>query len=153
MELRSPTRKEIDFYYKTHRSQFWSPERIRIGHIVKNTWESADRNSARAAMELAQAELAKGESFAAVAIRYSDCGGNGEISWFPRGVMVEEFDDVVFGLEKDEISPIFETRFGFHLVKLLDKRSEGIAPLDEVREDISKLLKEERLKKLATNRT
>jgi len=152
LELRPPTRKEIDYYYKTHRSQFWAPERIRIAHIVKNIDESADRDTARTVIERAQEELARGEDYAVVAERYSDCGGNGEISWFPRGVMVEEFDDVVFNLNKDETSSIFETRFGFHLVKLLDKRSEGIAPLSEVRDEISNLLRKGRMRKLVADR-
>jgi PPIC-type PPIASE domain len=135
-----PTRKEIDYYYKTHRSQFFAPERIRIAHIVKNVDEWTGRDRARTMIEQAQDELMRGASFDSVAQRHSDCGGNGELSWFSRGVMVEEFDEAVFRLEKGETSSIFETRFGFHIVRVLDRRPQGIPPLSEVYDEISALL-------------
>jgi parvulin-like peptidyl-prolyl isomerase len=147
----SPTRKEVDLYYKTHRSQFFAPERIRIGHIVKNIDESTQREPVRALLEEAQEALTRGESFESVARRYSDCGDKGELSWFSRGVMVEEFDDVVFALNKAETSSIFETRFGFHIVRVLDKRPAGIAPLNEVYDEIRALLSRERIGQLEAN--
>jgi peptidyl-prolyl cis-trans isomerase D len=152
-QYHSPTRKEIDFYYKTHRSQFFAPERIRIGHIVKNIDEWTSRDAACAVIEQAKCELMRGESFDSVAQRHSDCGSNGELSWFSRGVMVEEFDDAVFGLDKGETSPIFETRFGFHIVRVLDKRPAGIAPLSEVYDEISALLSKEPSGEITANQS
>jgi peptidyl-prolyl cis-trans isomerase D len=148
-----PTRKEIDYYYKTHRSRFSAPERVRVAHIVKNIDESTSREEARAALEEARHALMRGESFDLVAQRYSDCGNNGELSWFSRGVMVEEFDEAAFRLEKGETSSIFETRFGFHIVRVLDKRLAGIAPLSEVYDEISALLSKERIGKLAASQS
>jgi parvulin-like peptidyl-prolyl isomerase len=65
--------------------------------------------------------------------------------------MVEEFDDVVFALNKAETSSIFETRFGFHIVRVLDKRPAGIAPLNEVYDEIRALLSRERIGQLEAN--
>ncbi len=85
--------------------------------------------------------LKAGEDFSALADQESDCKGNGgDLGWFPRGVMVEEFDDVVFELPPGEQSPIFETRFGFHIVRVLEKRAPGIQPLSEVYDAISSFL-------------
>ncbi|HSU30142.1 MAG TPA: peptidylprolyl isomerase [Bryobacteraceae bacterium] len=149
----TPTRKEIDYYYKTHRSRFFSPERIRVAHIVKNVDEWTSRDAARAVLEQAQDELMRGEGFDSVARRHSDCGSNGELSWFSRGVMVEEFDEAAFCLEKGETSSIFETSFGFHIVRVLDKRPAGIAPLSEVYDEISALLSKEPSGKIAANQS
>ena len=50
--------------------------------------------------------------------------------------MVERFEEVVFSLKPDEVSPIFETEFGLHVVKVYDKKPPTPASLDEVREVI-----------------
>jgi peptidyl-prolyl cis-trans isomerase C len=144
-----PTRKEIDLHYKTHRSQFVAPERVHVRQIIKNVDERTDHESARAAIEEAETELRTGAEFGSVADRFSDCAGNGgDLGWFPRGVMVEEFDNVVFHLEPGEISPIFETGFGFHIAQLLERRPAGPQPLSEIRDRLSAALYEERQAKL-----
>jgi len=150
LPVRKPTRKEIDLYYKTHRSKFHAPERIHVLHIVKNVESASERETASAAMQKIQERLKSGEDFGAVADVESDCKGNGgDLGWFPRGVMVDEFDDVVFELSPGEQSPIFETRFGFHIVRVMEKRAPGIQPLSEVYDAISDFLYRARLEGVA----
>jgi peptidyl-prolyl cis-trans isomerase C len=128
--VQKPTRKEVDLHYKTHRSEFNSPERIRARQIVKNIDESNTRDAALTAIQEAEAALAGGEDFATVADRYSDCAGNGgDLGWFASGVMVDEFEDVTFKLAAGERSQVFETRFGFHIVEVTERRPAGIQPL------------------------
>jgi hypothetical protein len=146
--IQKPTRKEVDLYYKTHRSEFNMPERIRARHIVKNVDETNAREMAHAAIQEVEAALARGEDFSVVADRCSDCAGNGgDLGWFPPGVMVEEFDEVAFHLNVGGRSPIFETRFGYHIVEVTDRRAAGIQPLSEVREPLTERLTEERQRK------
>jgi parvulin-like peptidyl-prolyl isomerase len=133
-----PNRKEIDLYYKTHRSEFYLPERVHVSQIVKNVDESSTRDAALAAVTEAQEELRKGTPFAQVAERFSDCPTNGgDLGWFARGEMVEEFDREVFSLNTGDTSAIFETRFGFHIVRLVERKTEGIASLSEVRDTLA----------------
>jgi len=61
--------------------------------------------------------------------------------------MVEEFDEVVFEMGPKEISPIFETRFGFHIVQVLEKRPAGIQPLSEVYDAIANAIYQSRLER------
>lgn len=146
LPVRKPTRKEIDFYYKTHRSSFQAPERVHVLQIVKNAEPPAEREGASIAMQQIEARLKAGEDFRTLADLESDCKGNGgDLGWFARGVMVEEFEDVVFELSPGEQSPIFETRFGLHIVRVLEKRPPGIQPLSEVYDAISNHLYRSRL--------
>jgi parvulin-like peptidyl-prolyl isomerase len=146
--VQKPTRKEVDLHYKTHRSEFHSPERVRARQIVKNVDESNTREAALAAIQEAEAALSGGEEFATVANRHSDCAGNGgDLGWFVPGVMVDEFEDVAFKLGIGERSQVFETRFGLHIVEVTDRRPAGIQPLSEVRERLAAALLDERRRK------
>lgn len=139
--IHRPTRKEIAFYYKTHRSQFNVPEQIHVFHIVKNLDGTVDREAASAVMSKALEDLANGRSFSQAADQYSDCAGNGgDLGWVERGIMVEEFEDVVFALAVDQISPVFETRFGFHIALVTGKRGPGILPMSAVYDQIAEFL-------------
>ena len=144
--VRRPTRKEVDLYYKTHRRQFLAPERVHVFHIVKNVNELTSRDEASAIMQQAQQELAQGAAFSDVARKYSDCGDNGgELGWFSRDVMVEEFEEIVFNLPAGETTGIFETRFGLHIARLIERRPEEILPLREVYNQIAEELYRQRL--------
>jgi peptidyl-prolyl cis-trans isomerase C len=144
-KVQRPTRKEIDLYYKTHRSQFAAPERMLARHIVKNLDQGQDRAAALESISAARAELANGAAFADVADRYSDCAGNGgALGWFAAGTMVPEFEEALMNLQPGEISGIFETRFGLHIAQVLDRRPEGIVPLNEIREYLAEMLLEQR---------
>ena len=139
--VRRPTRKEIAFYYKTHRSQFHVPEQVHVFHIVKNLDETTDRDAAFALIQKAADEIANGTPFAQIADQYSDCAGNGgDLGWVERGVMVEEFEAVVFELAVGQISPMFETCFGFHVATVTEKRGPGILPMGAVYDHIADFL-------------
>ncbi|MFL6448202.1 MAG: peptidylprolyl isomerase [Bryobacteraceae bacterium] len=146
LPVRKPTRKEVDLYYKTNRSKFHAPERIHVLHIVRNVEGTSERDTVLSAMRRIEERLKAGEDFGALADQESDCKGNGgDLGWFPRGVMVKEFDDVVFELSPGQQSPIFESRFGLHIVRLIEKRAPGIQPLSEVYDVISNFLHRSRL--------
>jgi parvulin-like peptidyl-prolyl isomerase len=133
----APKRKEIADYYRKHKDQFRVPETARAAHVVKHVNESRDETTARAEIEAAEAELRSGASFEATADKHSDCAGNGgDLGYFPRGQMVDEFDEVVFAMEVGAVSPIFRTSFGFHIARLLDLRPPRVKALPEVEDEI-----------------
>jgi parvulin-like peptidyl-prolyl isomerase len=143
-----PKNKEIADYYKINKDQLWTPDLVRASHIVKNVDETTDEATARAGIERAAEELRSGADFAEVADRYSDCpGSGGDLGWFAKGQMVEEFDAVVFALQPGEVSPIFRTPFGFHIVKVAAKKPAGIRALPEVRAEIELAIMQERREK------
>jgi hypothetical protein len=143
--LPRPRNSEISEYYRRNRARFYRPEMAHASHIVKNVDEQTDEAAALAGIQEAARALKNGMPFEEVADRYSDCPGNGgDLGFFARGEMVEEFENVVFGLREGEVSEIFRSPFGFHIAKLHEKRPEGIRPLSEVRQEIEHAILEER---------
>jgi hypothetical protein len=139
--VKPPAFKEVAEHYRKHRDGFFTEEAIHARHIVKNVDDNRAEDAARQEIEAVAARLAAGESFEAVADEVSDCPGRGgDLGWFARGQMVEEFDAVVFGLEPGAVSPVFRTPFGFHIAKLEQRHPAGVPPLEEVRERIEQLL-------------
>ncbi|AIS53424.1 foldase protein PrsA [Thermoanaerobacter kivui] len=119
------TPEEVKKYYDDNKSQF---EVVKASHILVNDEKTADEIYNR---------LMRGEDFASLAKEYSidtatkDSGG--DLGEFPRGVMVSEFDQVVFSLKKGEISKPVKTTYGYHIIK-----SEGatVKPFEEVKDSI-----------------
>jgi peptidyl-prolyl cis-trans isomerase SurA len=90
--------------------------------VISPTASDTARASARAKLEEALKELRAGADFESLAKKYSDDTASrelgGDLGWFRAGRMVREFDQTVFAMRPGEISPIVETSFGFHLIKL-----------------------------------
>lgn len=72
------------------------------------------------------AQIKAGADFSALAAQYGTDGTasrGGDLGWFSKGRMVPEFEQAVFGLKKGELSEVVESRFGYHIIKLVDKRT------------------------------
>jgi parvulin-like peptidyl-prolyl isomerase len=140
-QVKPPKAKDLAEYYKQNKEKFVFPELLRVAHIVKNVDEQHEEEAARAGIEAALAELESGGAFSEVADRHSDCPGNGgQLNWFPRGEMVEEFEAVVFELPVGERSGIFRTRFGFHIAIVLERRPAGPRPFKEIEGELTEAL-------------
>jgi hypothetical protein len=140
--LPEPTEDEIVSLYQAQRDAFQRPEIVNAAHIVKHVDETHPEEDALAGIKAALCALERGEPFAEVVDRHSDCPGNGgDLGSFERGVMVEEFENVVFQMKPGERSPIFHTPFGFHIAEVRSMQpGGGIAELNEVRETIKLFL-------------
>lgn len=115
---------DIKKYFEENREQFGQrPATISFTQVViiPKASDSA-RATARAKLEEAMKELATGADFAVVARKYSDDPSTkergGDLGWFRTGAMVREFDQMAFALQPGQVSPIIETSFGFHIIKL-----------------------------------
>jgi hypothetical protein len=133
--------EDIRAFYETHGHNFRSPEMFHAAHIVKHVNENQTEQQAQAGIQAALQDLEAGESFAVVAERWSDCKGQGgDLGMFTRGTMVDEFDNVLLGLEPGQRSGIFVTPFGFHIAELRAKRPGGRMEFDVVRGDIERVM-------------
>jgi peptidyl-prolyl cis-trans isomerase D len=144
----------VEAYYKGHPKEFEAPEQIRAQYAeltldalivgeaipadeIKAWYESniapkrRERLEARKRIEGLAAEARKDPSrFAELAQANSQDSGSasqgGDLGWFGRGSMVKPFEEAVFKLRENEVSPIVETEFGFHVIRVTGiRKAEG----------------------------
>ena len=156
----------VEKYYNENKERFKAPELVRASHIlikakdVENKDGKLDAEALKKAQEKAKAdakaeaekilaELKAGGDFAKVAKGKSACPSGkegGDLNYFPKGQMVPEFDKAVFSLEKDKLSDLVETKFGFHIIKKTDHKQAGFEPLDKIKNEIKEQLEKETIK-------
>jgi peptidyl-prolyl cis-trans isomerase D len=142
--------EEIADYYQDHQKQFSRPEQVKARHILVQVGEDAAQDEVeQARQKIAEAaeRLEQGAEFAQVAGEVSEgpsAAEGGDLGWFGRGSMVQAFEDAAFALQPGEISEPVRTRFGFHLIRVEDRREAGVQPLDQVREEIEQRLAEDK---------
>ena len=134
-----------DFYTKNER--FYTEKAgIRASHILIKLPENATPQDDAKAMEkvkMAQERLKKGEEFEKVATEMSEgpaANKGGDLGFFSQGRMVKEFEDVAFTMKVGALSEPVKTRFGYHIIKLVDRREDRKKPFDEVKDQIVKSL-------------
>jgi len=135
-----------EFYDKNERF-YVEKEGIRASHILVKVDEGAPEDKVAAAqkkIEEIQAELKKGMAFEEAATKFSEgpsAPKGGDLGFFGRGQMVKQFEDVAFALEPNQVSDPVRTRFGFHIIKVHEKRTERKKPFDEVKDQIVESLR------------
>ena len=153
--------EDIAAHYEENQAEFTTPEVVKARHILKkfpdNATDEQKTETKTAAEELLKtinAELAAGADFAELARTHSEGpsgaqggalrGGNPKLppgDYFARGDMVKPFEEAAFdSLEPGEVSGLVETQFGFHIIKLEEKRAPEVQPFDQVQYDIRQKL-------------
>jgi len=140
-----PAEEEVRRHYEENMDRFTVPEMVRASHVVKHTPEGSDLGKIQEEMRKVLKKLRNNAYFADMVSQHSDCPDNdGDLGFFPRGHMVQEFEDVVFGLEVGEMSEVFRTPLGFHIAKVTDRRSAAPRPYDKIRDMVARQLVQER---------
>jgi len=103
---------------------------VELAEIVKTPQVNPDeRIKALEKITKILQQVRSGEDFAVLATKYSDDGSaktGGDLDWTVRGSFVPEFEAAAFQLEKDQVSEVIETEYGFHIIQLLDRRGNSI---------------------------
>ena len=132
------TDQEVKDYYTANKEMFKTEESESAKHILVDTLEKAEEVSEK---------IKNGMSFEEAANEYSSCpskeqGGN--LGSFTRGRMVPEFEEAAFKLGVGVVSEPVKTQFGYHLIKVYDKKESAARPLEEVAPMIKSQLLQER---------
>lgn len=142
--------EEIKIYFESNRETFGSDEEIRVRHILFLVPRGASQEDVLKIKEKAEVVLKKagsGEDFEVLAREYSEgpsASSGGDLGFFRKSDMVKEFSSAAFALKKDEISSLVLSPFGFHIIKLLDKRGGTALSFDDAKERIrAKLFNDE----------
>jgi peptidyl-prolyl cis-trans isomerase D len=151
------TPTEVQSYYNGNITQYQTPEQVRASHILLNT-AGKDEAAVRKQAEDILQQVKAGADFAELAKKYSEDEGSkpngGDLDYFSRGRMVPEFEAAAFALEVGQVSDIVKSQFGFHIIKVVDKKPAVTRSLDEVRPQIEEQLKRQRAdQQIATRAT
>jgi peptidyl-prolyl cis-trans isomerase C len=145
--------EDIQKYYEENKERFSLKESVRARHILiktNKTMTEQDREAAKKKLENILDQIKKGSDFAELASQYSeDTATNikgGDLGFFNRGRMVPQFEDAAFSLNPGEVSGIIETAYGYHIIKVEERRPETTKPLSEVKNMIVKTLELEKKK-------
>jgi peptidyl-prolyl cis-trans isomerase D len=138
---------DVERAYNNGIDQYTTPEQVRASHILLKT-EGKDDAAVKAKAEEILKQAKAGADFADLAKKNSEddasAKNGGDLDYFGRGRMVPEFDQAVFAMQAGEISDLVKTQYGYHIIKLVDKKPGTTRTLAEVRQQITEQLAYER---------
>jgi peptidyl-prolyl cis-trans isomerase C len=144
---------EVKGFYQNNPDMFKQPEQIKASHILIKVDAQADetaKGQANKKIMKIQEQLKAGQDFASLATEFSEGPSNvngGDLGYFSRGQMVKPFEDAAFKLKSGEVSDIVETRFGYHLIKVVDKKPESVVSYEKVKDKITQYLEQDKKEK------
>ncbi len=122
--------EDIKNYYDNNIKEF-KEDQVKASHILLDTEEDAQ--------EVLE-KIENGEDFSKLAEEYSvdpnAKSTKGDLGYFGYGQMVQPFEEAAFALEVGEVSDIVKTQFGYHIIKVFDKKIVDPTPFSEVKESI-----------------
>lgn len=126
--------EEVRQFHNEHQDEFKAPPSVKASHILVDTKEKAAE---------ILSEIEAGLSFAEAANKYSSCPSSakgGDLGYFTEGQMVPEFQKAAFDLQVGETSAPVKTQFGYHLIKVVDKKESANRTFEEVKNELTKQL-------------
>jgi len=147
------TDEEIGEYYRLHRDDYEGKEAAKLKQILlpfpKNMDAQTKAKLQADAMDILK-RLKAGESFdrmASLVPQSPASSSGGDVGFVEKGAMLPEVERVAFQLQKGSISDLIESPVGFHIIQVIDRRGEGIKPIETVREEIKSKLEDEKIEK------
>lgn len=141
--------EEIRSFYEENPSYFEQSEQVSARHIIlllDGDEEETAVEERRSELESIRSEIVAGTDFADAAAEYSEgpsATRGGDLGSFGRGEMVPEFEEVAFGLEVGEVSEVFRTSFGLHIVEVTARTEAQTVAYEAVRDSIESYLLED----------
>ncbi|MBH0237343.1 peptidylprolyl isomerase [Methylobrevis albus] len=132
------TDEELQARYQKDVAGYQAPEEVHARHILVKTDEEA---------KAIIADLDAGGDFAAIAAEKSLDGSKangGDLGFFTKGQMVPEFEAAAFDLEAGSYNKVpVKTQFGFHIIKVEEKRTQPVPSFEEVKEQVRQVVSRE----------
>jgi peptidyl-prolyl cis-trans isomerase D len=130
---------DVERAYNDNIDQYTTPEQLRASHILFVT-EGKDDAAIKAKAEEVLKQAKSGTDFAELARTYSkdeaSAKQGGDLDYFGRGRMVPEFEQVAFAMQPGEISDLVKSEYGYHIIKLVDRKAGAVRDIEDVRQQI-----------------
>jgi peptidyl-prolyl cis-trans isomerase C len=149
----APSDADIKNYFDLNKSKFDEPEKVHARHILVKTSPTDNetvKKANKAKIDGIRKKLVAGGDFAKIAQESSDCPSKakgGDLGTFAKGQMVKPFEDAAFSQKVNEISPVVETQFGYHIIQVQEHLQAKSKTLDDVKPEIIKTLQEQNKQK------
>jgi peptidyl-prolyl cis-trans isomerase C len=146
----APTDAQVREFYDKNPDKFKQAEAVRASHILFKVDDKADDATKKKRLAEAQAVMQQvrgGADFGELAKKHSSDGSaaqGGDLNFFTKGQMVPAFDAAAFALQPGQISDIVTTEFGYHIIKVTERRPPSTVPFEQVSERIKEYLAEQR---------
>ena len=152
---------ELQSYYNSHRDQYRVAEQAKVSHILIKTPlpgpdGKVDEKGVAEAQKRAEdllKQLKAGAKFEDLARKYSEDPGSakegGSLGWIGKGRTVPEFEKAAFSLPKGQISDLVKSSYGFHIIRVDDRQDAHMKTLEEVKDQIEPILKQQKAQALA----
>ena len=133
---------EIHAYYQSNSQQFKTPEQIHARHILVKVEPGAGeaaREVAKRKIETILKEAIGGADFAELARNHSEGPSGpkgGDLGFFSRGRMVKPFEEAAFSLKAGQISGVVQTIYGYHIIKVEEKKAPNILAENDVQQQM-----------------
>ena len=146
--------EELEVEYNNNRKRYTHEIEVKASHILISLPKNASLKQEEAVKDKMKVILQKikdGTDFAELAKESSTCPSGkkgGDLGFFSAKRMVKPFSDAAFKLKVGEVSGIVKTKFGFHIIKVTDRKEAGVTPLSEVKDELIAKLKQKKNNKL-----
>lgn len=134
------TEEEMKTYFEENKESFDQKEQVKASHILVEDEATAKK---------VKKELESGKDFAELAKEYSTDASNaakgGDLGYFGKGEMAKEFEEAAFGMNVGEVSAPVKIDFGYHIIKVADKKAAKTAVFEEHKEEIKESLFDQKI--------
>ena len=146
-----PSDAEAKDFYTKNPNDFKQEEAVRASHILIKVDPSADaatKAKAKATIGSVLKKAKAGQDFGKLAQEYSQDQGSaaqgGDLNYFPKAQMLPEFSNAAFAMQPGQISDVVTTQYGYHIIKLTDRKPGRVVPFEEAAPQIKQFLEQKK---------
>jgi peptidyl-prolyl cis-trans isomerase D len=150
------TDKEVEEYYLFNEQKYYKEPQVKASHILIKFAANAkpeEKEAAKEKIENIRSQILAGEDFSKLAKEHSEDEANkkkgGDLGFFSKGRMMPAFEETAFQLKPGGISEPVETPYGFHLIKVTEKKEGGLPPFDEIKDKVRKEMAQDKTSEMA----
>ena len=142
--------KDIESFYEKNKDKFITEKKVRASVILVKAKQGDTKaeKSARQKIESILEDIKNGSSFSEMATKYSQdslAPKGGDLGYFAKNQIFGAFSERAFNMKVNEVSPVFKTGLGLHLLKLTDLKEGKMMPLDKTKTRIEKILRKNKV--------